>query len=122
MKYVCKAQQWDASIDNVNINKKPLFEAILRSTEQGKGYLIYILILFCCSWAPLWGLYKCKTDYSFSTKPYKHNKESAAHTSIVIPIGIPVCSPPSPTIGDTIPAANMLAKPSMAEALPAILP
>ena len=63
-----------------------------------------------------------KRDYSFSTKPYKHNKESTAHTSIVIPIGIPVCSPPSPTIGDTIPAANMLAKPSIADALPAILP
>ena len=59
MKYVCKAQQWDASIDNVNINTIPLSEAILRSTEQGKGYLIYILILFCCSRAPLWGLYKC---------------------------------------------------------------
>lgn len=63
-----------------------------------------------------------KRDYSFSTKPYKHNKESAAHTSIVIPIGMPVCSPPIPTIGDTIPAANMLAKPSIADALPAILP
>ena len=63
-----------------------------------------------------------KRDYSFSTKPYKHNKESTAHTSIVIPMGMPVCSPTSPTIGDTIPAANMLAKPSMAEALPAILP
>ena len=59
MKYACKAQQWDASIDNVNINTISLSEAILRSTEQGKGYRIYILILFCCSGAPLWGLYKC---------------------------------------------------------------
>ena len=59
MKYACKAQQWDASIDNVNINTISLSEAILRSTEQGKGYRIYILILFCCSRAPLWGLYKC---------------------------------------------------------------
>ena len=64
----------------------------------------------------------CKRDYSLATKPYKHNKESAAHTSIVIPIGTPVCSPPIPTNGDTMPAENMLAKPSMAEALPAILP
>lgn len=63
-----------------------------------------------------------KRDYSFSTKPYRHNKESAAHTSIVIPMGIPVCSPPIPTNGDTIPAENMLAKPSIAEALPAIFP
>ena len=59
MKYACKAQQWDASIDNVNINTISLSEAILRSTEQGKGDLIYILILFCCSRAPLWGSYKC---------------------------------------------------------------
>ena len=63
-----------------------------------------------------------KRDYSFSTKPYRHNKESTAHTSIVIPMGIPVCSPPIPTNGDTIPAENMLAKPSIAEALPAIFP
>ena len=62
----------------------------------------------------------CKRDYSFSTKLYRHNKESAAHTSIVIPMGIPVYSPPIPTSGDTIPAENMLAKPSTAEALPAI--
>ena len=41
---------------------------------------------------------------------------------MVIPIGTPVYSPPRPTIGDTIPAENMLAKPSTAEALPAILP
>ena len=63
-----------------------------------------------------------KRDYSFSTKPYRHNKESAEHTSIVVPMGIPVYSPPIPTNGDTIPAENMLAKPSTAEALPAILP
>ena len=63
-----------------------------------------------------------KRDYSFSTKPYKHNKESTEHTRIVIPMGTPVYSPPIPTSGDTIPAANMLAKPSMAEALPAIFP
>ena len=63
-----------------------------------------------------------KRDYSFSTKPYKHNKESTAHTSIVIPMGTPVYSPPIPTSGDTIPAANMLAKPRTAEALPAIFP
>ena len=63
-----------------------------------------------------------KRDYSFSTKLYRHNKESAAHTSIVIPMGIPVYSPPIPTSGDTMPAENMLANPSIAEALPAILP
>ena len=41
---------------------------------------------------------------------------------MVIPIGTPVYSPPRPTIGDTIPAENMLANPSTAEALPAIFP
>ena len=46
MKYACKAQQWDASIDNVNINTISLSEAILRSTEQGKGYRIYINIIY----------------------------------------------------------------------------
>ena len=59
----------------------------------------------------MWLTETYKINYSFSTKPYKHNKESAAHTSIVIPIGMPVCSPPIPTSGDTMPAANMLAKP-----------
>ena len=56
------------------------------------------------------------------TKPYKQSNDSALHTSMVIPIGTPVYSPPRPTIGDTIPAENMLANPSTAEALPAIFP
>ena len=58
-RYSLLALQWDVSTGSVNINKIHLSKAILRSTEQGKGYLIYILILFCCSRAPLWGLYKC---------------------------------------------------------------
>lgn len=39
----CIVPQWDAFTGSVNINKIPLSAAILRSTEQGKGYLIYIL-------------------------------------------------------------------------------
>lgn len=42
-RYSLIALQWDTSTGSVNINKIPLSEAILRSTEQGKGYLIYIL-------------------------------------------------------------------------------
>ena len=63
-----------------------------------------------------------KRAHSFSTTPYRSNKESAAPSSSVIPMGTPVCSPPIPTSGDTSPAENMLAKPSTAEALPASFP
>jgi len=38
---------------------------------------------------------------------------------MVIPIGIAVCDPPIPTIGDTTPADIMEKKPNKADALPA---
>ena len=41
------------------------------------------------------------------------------HTTIVIPIGIAVCGPAIPTIGDTIPADTIEKKPNKADALPA---
>ena len=38
---------------------------------------------------------------------------------MVIPIGIAVCDPPIPTIGDTTPADIMEKNPNKADALPA---